>query len=146
MKQLIIICILLSFCLSCKPVNQNQKVEISEKSENQKFSDTVSIASDKVEYEIVVIEPGFYNWLYGTARPEGYYSQKFLESRNRILVLNWNLRVMQPQQFDPQLYMFRIDYEDNIDYGYKLNYVLYNYFVFFQMKHKQRLGPFIPRI
>ena len=146
MKQFILHAVLLLFCFNCKPVNQNQNTDISEKSLNQKYSDTVSIASDKVEYEITVIEPGFYNWLYGTARPEGYYSKQFLESRNRILVLNWNQRVMQPQQFDPELYLFRIDYDEKIDYGYKLNFILYNYFVYFQMKHRQRLGPFIPRI
>jgi len=144
MKTLISILIIISFCMSCKPINQN--VDVTENLQNQKYSDTVTIASDKVEYEITVIEPGFYNWLNGTARPEGYYSQEFLETRNRILVLNWNQRVMQPQQFDPNLYIFRIDYDQNTDYGYQLNYVLYNYFVFFQLKYKQRLGPFFPRI
>ena len=53
---------------------------------------------------------------------------------------------MQPHRFNPQLYELQIDYEPNIDYGYEVNYMLYNYFIYFQIKYKQRLGPFVPRI
>ncbi|MGJ8739147.1 MAG: DUF6146 family protein, partial [Zobellia laminariae] len=30
--------------------------------------------------------------------------------------------------------------------GYEVNYKLYNYFIYFQRKYNQRLGPFVPRI
>jgi hypothetical protein len=113
---------------------------------NQTEGDTVAIRSDKTEYEIIIIEPGFNYWLASVARPEGYYSQSWLENRNRIYVLNWNQRVLQPQDFDPALYEMQINYEANIDYGYELNYKLYNYFIYFQRKYKQQLGPFVPRI
>jgi len=53
---------------------------------------------------------------------------------------------MQPQRFDPNLYELQIDYQQGIDYGYEVNYKLYNYFIYFQLTYKQRLGPFIPRI
>lgn len=108
--------------------------------------DTVKIQSDKTEYEIIIIEPGFNFWLQSTARPEGYYSQSWLENRNQVYVLNWNQRVLQPQDFDPRLYEMQISYDSNIDYGYELNYKLYNYFIYFQRKYNQRLGPFVPRI
>ena len=106
----------------------------------------VVISDPQTEYEIVIIDPGFYSWLKGFARPEGYYSQTFLENRNEIYVLNWNNRVLLPGQYDPNLYMWPIDYDPKIDYGYEVNYKLYNYFIYFQRKYKQRLGPFIPRL
>lgn len=113
---------------------------------NQTGQDTVNIASDETEYEIIIIEPGFNFWLQSMARPEGYYSQSYLENRNQIYVINWNQRVTQPNRYDPSLYELQIGYESGIDYGYEVNYKLYNYFIFFQRKYNQRLGPFLPRI
>lgn len=106
----------------------------------------VTISNEEVEYEITIIDPGFDFWLRSIARPEGYYSQNFLESRNSIMVIEWNQRVLLPLQFNPNLYMMQIDYQLGIDYGYEVNYKLYNYFIFFQRKYNQRLGPFLPRI
>ncbi|WP_340063093.1 DUF6146 family protein [Ascidiimonas aurantiaca] len=113
---------------------------------NQKQNDTIRITNDSLEYEIVIIEPGFYFWLNSIAFPRGHYSQKFLEARNRLLVLEWNNRVMQPQVFDPNLYLLPIDYNPSIDYGYEVNYQLYYYFIYFQRKYNQRLTVFVPRI
>ena len=130
---------------SCGP----KKEVISLPDEPAKHSvenDTVSIKSDKVEYEIIIIEPGFNAWLYGTARPQGYYDQQFLENRNRLYVMEWNLRVIQPLSYDPNLYVLRIDYDPSIDYGYELNYKLFNYFIYFQLKYKQQLTAIVPRI
>ncbi len=112
----------------------------------EKSSDSVRIADAESNYEIIIIEPGFYNWLVSIAKPEGYYSQTFLENRNAIYVQNWNNRVLNPGQFDPNLYELQIDYDPSIDYGYEVNYKLYNYFIYFQRKYNQRLGPWIPRI
>ncbi|WP_368662325.1 DUF6146 family protein [Zobellia laminariae] len=69
-----------------------------------------------------------------------------MESRNQIFVANYNQKVMQPMRYDPNLYEQQINYEPNTDYGYEVNYKLYNYFIYFQRKYNQRLGPFIPRI
>lgn len=109
-------------------------------------NDTVRIANDELEYEIIVIDPGFNFWLASNARPRGFFSQNYMENRNRIYVIEWNQRVLQPQRFNPQLYELQIDYENNTDYGYEVNYMLYNYFIYFQLKYNQRLGPFEPRI
>jgi hypothetical protein len=134
----------LSGCDSTKKtveISQDEKMAFQQKEE-----DTVVIADEKTEYEIIIIEPGFQTWLQSIARPEGYYSQSFLENRNQILVINWNQRVLQPLRYNPQLYEMQINYDANIDYGYEVNYKLYNYFVYFQRKYNQRLGPFLPRI
>ncbi|MEE9363739.1 MAG: DUF6146 family protein [Cellulophaga sp.] len=113
---------------------------------NQTKGDTISIASDKTEYEILIIEAGFDMWLASIAKPNGYYSQSYLENRNRIYVSEWNSRVLQPFRFDSNMYEMQIDYDQNIDYGYELNYKLFNYFIFFQRKYNQRLAGFLPRI
>lgn len=108
--------------------------------------DTVRIANDSLEYEILIIEPGFNTWLATVAKPEGFYSQSFLENRNHLYVTEWNQRVRQPQRYNPNLYELQIDYYPHINYGYEVNYKLYNYFIYFQLTYKQRLGPFTPRI
>jgi len=113
---------------------------------NQTKGDTITIANEEVEYEIIIIEPGYNYWLQSIAKPEGYYSQQFLENRNNIWVIEWNQRVNQPQRFDPNLYELMINYSPHIDYGYDVNYKLYNYFIYFQRKYNQRLGTFLPRI
>lgn len=130
-------------------VVNNNELNISEKEKetfNQVVGDTISIANEEEAYEIIIIEPGFNAWLQSIARPEGFHSQSFLESRNQVMVINWNQRVMQPQQYNPQLYELQIDYRSNIDYGYDVNYKLYNYFIFFQRRYNQRLSSFLPRI
>ena len=103
-------------------------------------NDTVRIANDSLEYEIIIIEPGFNTFLNSIARPEGYYSQSYLENKNQFLVVEYNQRVQQPFRFDPNLYPQQIDYNSQIDYGYEVNYKLYNYFVYFSRQYNQRFG------
>ena len=104
--------------------------------------DTVRIANDSLAYEVVIIEPGFNSWLNGTARGRGYYSEQFLENRNRVWVQEWNRRVLQPQQFNPNWYEMQINYDPTLHYGYEVNYLIYNYFIYFQLHYKERLGFF----
>ncbi|WP_179353730.1 DUF6146 family protein [Winogradskyella vidalii] len=145
MKKIIPFIIILILIASCKSYNTNQT--INNENENSLIqSDTVSISSAENDYEIIIIEPGFNAWLAGTARPEGYYTQEWLETRNEVLVQAWNQRNLQPMSYDPDLYELRIDYDTRTDYGYEINYKLYNYFVYFQIKYKQRLSSFTPRI
>lgn len=145
MKKIITFIVVLVLIASCKSYNSNQT--INNDAENSLVqSDTVSISSDESDYEIVIIEPGFNAWLYGTARHRGFYSQKFMETRNAIFVQEWNIRNLQPFTFDPSLYELRIDYDTRTDYGYEVNYKLYNYFIYFQLTYKQRLSSFLPRI
>ena len=147
MKNIIYILIVFGLIIGCntsKTITANKsktKDEIA-KVEN----DTVTIANDELEYEIIIIEPGFNSWLISRARPEGFYSQQYLENRNYQYVLEWNSRVLQPQRYNPNLYEMQIDYQPGIDYGYEVNYKLYNYFIYFQLTYKQRLGAFVPRI
>lgn len=102
-------------------------------------NDTVRIANDSLEYEIIIIDPGFNLFLNSVAKPRNYYSIGFLENKNRFLVAEYNRRVLEPFRFNPNLYEMRIDYQNNIHYGYEVNYLLYNYFLFFQKEYRQKL-------
>lgn len=144
MKNLLFILICIVGLWSCNSTYNS--AQTSENELNLTDQDTVKITSDKVEYEIIIIEPGFNNWLKGRAKPQGYYSQHFLENRNRQFVVEWNNRVLDPSRFDPLLYGMQIDYNSSIDYGYEVNYKLYYYFIYFQMQYKQQLTNFVPRI
>lgn len=133
--------------ISCKGTKETVNIsDVEKKAFQQKVGDTVKIVDDSTEYEIIIIDPGFDFWLKSVAKPEWYYSQSFLESRNQIYVTEWNIRATQPQRYDPGLYEMQINYDPNIDYGLEVNYKLYYYFIYFQRKYNQRLGPFVPRI
>ncbi|WP_249684836.1 DUF6146 family protein [Flavobacterium sp. CYK-55] len=103
----------------------------------RKVSDTVRIANDSIEYEIIIIEPGFDSWL-ATAKPRNYFSLVYLENKNRMWVSEWNQRVLD-NRYNQNLYEMRIDYQPHIRYGFEVNYLLYQYFSYFQQRYKQRL-------
>ncbi len=106
----------------------------------------VRIANDSLEYEIIIIDVGFNFYLESIAKPMNYYSQNFLESRNRIYVTEWNIRARDLTRYDSNIYENVIDYQPNINYGLEVNYKLYNYFQFAQRKYKMRLSSFTPRL
>ena len=109
-------------------------------------SDTIRISNEKLEYEVLIFDVGFSSWFNSFAKPRNYYSQSYLESRNRIWVLEWNRRAMLSSQYNPNLYEMTINYQAGIDYGFEVNYMIYNYLVYFQPTNKQQLGGFVPRI
>jgi hypothetical protein len=113
--------------------------------DTKKVSDTVRIANDALEYEVLIIDSGFTGWLAGQAKPRGYYTETYLENRNQLYVTEWNSRTMQPQRYNPNLYEMQINYDDNVHYGYEVNYLIYNYFIYFQIANKQQLAGFVPR-
>lgn len=146
-KSLMLLLLIPLLILGCKSTQEGLDITSEEQEAfRQTEGESVVIANEETEYEIVIIDPGFYSWLVSFARPEGYYSQTFLENRNAIYVTNWNQRVLLPAQYDTRLYEWPIDYDPKIDYGYEVNYKLYNYFIYFQRKYNQRLGPFVPRL
>lgn len=127
---------------ACNTKQNTKKFDDKPKLEN----DTIRISNKEIEYEVLIIDGGFTSWFNSYAKPRSYYSQSYLEARNRIWVLEWNRRVMLPSQYNPNLYEMTINYESNIDYGYEVNYMIYNYLVYFQLKNNQKLGGFTPRI
>lgn len=143
MKKIVSLIVILLVIIGC---SSSQNVAQAKDETASKSSDTVRIANDEAEYEVIIIDPGFNSFLNSQARPRGYYSELFLEQRNNVYVNEWNIRARQPQRYGSDLYMMQIDYSPNIRYGYEVNYLMYNYFIYFQLRYKQQLGGFVPRI
>ncbi|MDR5590126.1 DUF6146 family protein [Christiangramia sediminicola] len=136
MRNIIYIALLALFIYSCGSSGGRDFPNGKNNSEN----DTVRIANDSLEYEIIIIEPGFNLFINSYARQRGYYSQSYLENKNRLIVPEYNVRVGQPLRYDANLYMNEINYDPSIDYGYEVNYLLYNYFVYFSRNYNQRFS------
>jgi len=134
MKKILYTLILATIIIGCATTSNKDDL----RNTTSQTSDTIRIANDSLEYEIIIIEPGFNAWLV-TQRPRGFYGQFFLENNNRFNVTAYNNRVLNTFRYDPNLYIQRIDYDSSIDYGYEVNYLLYNWFVFFQERNNQKL-------
>ena len=143
MKKILLCFVLLLGLLSCH--FDRNIVRKAKTTDVTKPSDVVRIANDSLEYEVIIFDSGFNSWLVGNAKPRGFYSESYLENRNQTYVSEWNSRVMQPQRYGSSLYEMRIDYDPNIHYGYEVNYLIYNYMVYFQIANKQQLAGFAPR-
>ena len=126
--RLIIVGLLIISC-SSSPLKNSRK---------QKEKPVV-IANDSLEYEIIVLDIGFTLYLNTIARPMNYYSQNYLENKNAIYVINWNMRALNPSRFDSSIYGNVIEYTTQVNYGLEVNYKLFNYFQFAQQKYKMRL-------
>lgn len=143
MKNFILLGLLLAFMIGCSS-SKNGTI-VSKNESTASVSDTIRIANSDLEYEVIIIDPGFSSWLVSHSKPIGYYSESYLESRNRIYIREWNNRVLQPFQYNPNLYEMQINYDNNIHYGYEVNYLIYNYMQYFQITNKQQLTGFVPR-
>ena len=104
-----------------------------------KKEEPVVIANDSLEYEIIIIDIGFTTYLNSIAKPMGFYTQTFLENRNNIYVINWNMRAQNPLKYDASIYENVIQYNSRVNYGMEVNYKLFNYFQFAQKKYKMSL-------
>ncbi|MEO7976350.1 DUF6146 family protein [Flavobacterium sp.] len=141
MKNCIYILIILFTIIACSSTKTGIK-EPSNKS--LAVNDTVRIANDSLEYEVIIIDNGFSSWLASRAQPRNFYSLSYLENKNQWYVTEWNNRVLQPQRYNPSLYEMTIDYRPDIHYGYEVNYLIYNYMIYFQNTYKQKLAGYVP--
>ncbi|MFC6096197.1 DUF6146 family protein [Flavobacterium qiangtangense] len=138
MKNLFYIVFLFAIIVGCSTSMTNKSFE----TEPTKITgDTIKIANEELEYEVIIIDPGFTSWFNAYARPRNYYSLAFLEARNRDWTLSWNNKFYQGSR----LFDMPLNYENNIDYGYEVNYMIFNYLTYFQLTNNIKLGSFAPR-
>lgn len=139
MKTFLIVFVAFLTILSCKtkPIN-------TAKTFNKIVGDTIKISNKDLEYEVTIIDAGFANWLNSRAYPRNYHSESYLENKNIFYVTEWNNRASQPFKYDPNLYEMQINYDSSIHYGYEVNYLIYNYMIYFQNTYKQKLFGFVP--
>ncbi|MEJ6791400.1 MAG: DUF6146 family protein [Lacinutrix sp.] len=144
MKNTLLLLTIIVMVFACNASKENITPE--NKTVQLKKGDTIKISGDKLEYDIIIIEAGFGAYLDSIAKPEGYYTQGYLESKNIRYVQAWNSRVINPSRYDSNLYEMEINYRQGVDYGYDVNYKIYNYFVYFQNNYNQNLlGTRIPQ-
>ncbi|MDB2385186.1 DUF6146 family protein [Polaribacter sp.] len=127
---IILLSSLLLWACASSPIQKN----------TQDKEEPVVIANDSLEYEVIIIDPGFTYYLNAIAQPKGFYSQQYMENRNISWVNTWNIRAQNALNYNSNIYENIIDYQQNIDYGYEVNYKLFNYFLFAQRKYKMSLG------
>jgi hypothetical protein len=138
MKAFIVIIVILLSIISCKTKS------IEAKSNTKPiFGDTIKIANQELEYEVIIIDAGFGTWLNSRAFPRGYHSESFLENKNIFFVSEWNRRCLD-SRFDRNLYEMQINYDSSIHYGYEVNYLIYNYMIYFQNTFNQQLFGRVP--
>ncbi len=142
MKKCISILIVLLTIIACSSASQN--IASTDTAPTKKVNDTVRIANDSLEYEVIIIDNGFSTWLASRAYPRNYHSLEYLENKNNLYVTEWNNRVLQPQRYNPNLYEMSINYRPDIHYGYEVNYLIYNYMIYFQNTYKQKLWGYVP--
>ena len=140
-KMILISAAVLLMVIAC---NTQKSIPTTADNTNKAVSDTVRIANDELEYEVIIIDAGFSSWMLTNARPRGHYTQGYMEMRNRTWVNEWNNRTRNPRYAN--IFQMPIDYQSSINYGYEVNYLLFNYLTYFQIKNNIKLGGYVPRI
>ena len=66
--------------------NLNVKNDTTQVTKNaaKVINDTVRIANEELEYEVIIIDMGFSTWLAANALPRGYLSQSIMEIKNNF--------------------------------------------------------------
>lgn len=132
MKQFIYLIVTIFIIVGCSSTSKISEVD------TQLPDGAVRIANDELEYEIIIIDPGFETYLLSIAKPANFYSQAYYETKNKLYVIEWNIRVNNPLGYNSNIYENKIDYDFNTDYGLDVNYKLFNYFKFVEYKYKQQ--------
>jgi len=95
----------------------------------------VIISNPELEYEVIIMDPGFERWFFANRKPKNYFDLNFLEMKNRRWVQVWNSRAMRGSD----LIEYTIDYNAQTNYGYEVNYMLYHYLLYFQEANRIKL-------
>lgn len=127
-----------SLFFGCATTVEKPKPVYIERVNETGIYDTISIKNDSLNYEIVIIEFGFDEWM-KLQKPSGYYTKGYLVRSNKIMLTEYNSRVLDRERNSAELYPEPIEYNFFVDYGYEVNYLLYHYFLFFQEKYRQKL-------
>ena len=118
--------------VGCKASSQ---ADTQDKGTSEIEKGKITIRNPELEYEVIIFDTGFENWLTKKGRPRGYYSQSFLENHNRRWVSTWNSRARTGKPG----YDYTIDYTFTTNYGYEVNYMLYHYLKYWQETNRINL-------
>lgn len=134
MKNFFLIFLLIFGIISCG--NTQNLRAVDDKGLSKIENDKITIANPDLEYEVIIFDSGFESWFRIYAKQRGFYSLSFLENKNRIWVNEWNSRSRSARKG----YDYTIDYNSTIKYGLEVNYMLYNYLLYWQETNKIKLN------
>jgi len=128
MNRKILLSVIIVFCSLISINAQTKERKLSVKRD--------SVVKDSTEYELVVFDTGFETWF--LMRPGNEHSLGYYRSRNRLYVMEWNYRFMNPIRYR-DIYECQIQYDPDIDYGLEFERRLYYYFKYFEETNKVSL-------
>lgn len=124
MKKIMYFTIVSLFLYSCS-TNSAFKKPIPINDSNSKIVET-----DSTEYELIILDIGFESWLASRKSIAMAHSNEYYKNWNHIYSTEWNQKHMQGHPYFENY----IDYSPFEDYGFDINYKLYNYFLFVEEK------------
>ena len=94
---------------------------------------TEKSSDDEEKWEVIVFDPQYETYLVSVARPKTMFSNAFLQSRNQLLVSDWNSRYYSGR--NPNFYEVAIDYDPQENYDLDFNYRLYQFFAYLNYRY-----------
>lgn len=91
----------------------------------QVVGDNVVLQDEEEEYELIILDNGFYSWFVTNSRPVSFYSLSYYEVKNQRYVTAWNSLYHRYGGRGP--FENQINYHFGTNYGLKLNYQLFWY-------------------
>jgi hypothetical protein len=129
MKKLLILISAFSFLINCYGP---KGVVMIEPNSNEISQDIASMELDTLEYELIVLDPGFDTWYMLQNSPARYRSQQYYEDWNFQYVTAWNSLARSSGR--GSFFQTIIVYDPNTDYGFELNHKLFYYFQYVEHK------------
>lgn len=88
------------------------------------MSENIVQKENEEEHELIIMDSGFESWYLTYARPLGYHTLSYYESRNAQYVSAWNQRARSPYGSISST----IEYDVHENYGLEVNHKLFWYF------------------
>lgn len=129
MKKIILLIAATAFIFACSGPKGMVKIEPNDSETAQVGSEALE---DSLEYELIVLDPGFDTWYMLQDSPARYRSQQYYEGWNFQYVTAWNTLARQPGRRG--FFQTIIGYDPNVDYGFELNHKLFYYFQYVEHK------------
>ncbi len=133
MKNLIYLLVITLFLIGCgstkNATQKEDRVFISQTMTTHKPTHkplTARLSTD-IRYKITFTDRGFRTYLRARVLSNDRYPLSYYEIQNLIYVKNWN-------SIHP---LNRIEYNQNINYGFQVNFQLYNYFKYLEYKQSK---------
>lgn len=98
------------------------------------ISENIIPKENEEEHELIIMDSGFESWFLTYAKPLGYHTLSFYETRNAQYVSAWNQKARSP--FGP--ISNTIDYDVHEQYGMEVNHKLYWYFQYIESIYGRR--------